>query len=431
MKRLPAVCLLVSLAAVPLQAQPAGPTLTVPPNQALLIVRVPADAELRVGEHASTQRGPERLFLTPPLAVGNRYAYAVEARWTRDGQQKKVTRQVEFEPGQASVVDLTREEAAPVVADTPASPGEPKTRTFRFTYAGKVKDLPPGKEARVWLPMATSNAFQEVEVDHDNLPGNASINHDKTYGNAILSFVGKANDQGEIPFQVTYKVRRREVKTDVRRDVYLKPADAAPVTRFLEPDAKVPLSGKPIELLKEKLGDKPLPKDQFAAARFLYDLVNQHMTYKKVGTGWGQGDVLWACDSKYGNCTDFHSLFIAMARGNKIASKFDMGFPIPPERGSGPVGGYHCWAWFLPAGKGWIPVDISEANRNPALAEYFFGNLTEDRVQFTTGRDINLVPRQQGGPLNFFIYPYVEVDGKTYPAEKVERSFSYEDVSQR
>ena len=26
------------------------------------------------------------------------------------------------------------------------------------------------------------------------------------------------------------------------------------------------------------------------------------------------GDAVWACTSKYGNCTDFHSLFIGMAR---------------------------------------------------------------------------------------------------------------------
>jgi transglutaminase-like putative cysteine protease len=117
-----------------------------------------------------------------------------------------------------------------------------------------------------------------------------------------------------------------------------------------------------------------------------------------------------------------------MARGNKIPAKFEMGFPIPAKHGEGTVGGYHCWAWFMANKQGWIPVDISEANRNPDLKEYYFGNLTEDRVRFTTGRDINLEPRQKGGPLNFFIYPYVEVDGKTYPQEKIERRFAYQDV---
>jgi hypothetical protein len=29
--------------------------------------------------------------------------------------------------------------------------------------------------------------------------------------------------------------------------------------------------------------------------------------------------------------------------------------------------------------------------------------------------------------LNFFIYPYVEVDGKVYPQEKIQRTFSFKD----
>jgi len=75
-----------------------------------------------------------------------------------------------------------------------------------------------------------------------------------------------------------------------------------------------------------------------------------------------------------------------------------------------------------------VPVDISEANKNPKMKEYYFGHLTEDRITFTTGRDITLVPKQDGEPLNFFVYPYVEVDGKPYAAEKVKRKFGYEDV---
>jgi hypothetical protein len=62
------------------------------------------------------------------------------------------------------------------------------------------------------------------------------------------------------------------------------------------------------------------------------------------------------------------------------------------------------------------------------MVEYYFGNLTENRVAFSVGRDLTLVPKQDGPPLNFFIYPYVEVDGQPYPAEKVQRKFSYEDA---
>jgi len=220
-----------------------------------------------------------------------------------------------------------------------------------------------------------------------------------------------------------YRVRRKEVTTD--NNVTLTPRATDRLSRFLEADKLVPVGGKPLELIKEK---KLPSNDQFAAAKILYDVVNQHMKYSKEGKGWGNGDAVWACDSKFGNCTDFHSLFISMARGNKIPSKFEMGFSIPAERGAGPIAGYHCWAWFMPQGKGWNPVDISEANRFPQMKDYYFGNLTEDRVQFSTGRDIDLEPRQKSTSLNFFIYPYVEVAGQSYPADKITRSFAYQDL---
>jgi transglutaminase-like putative cysteine protease len=297
-----------------------------------------------------------------------------------------------------------------------------KTRSFQFTYAGQVTDLKPGTSARVWLPLAVSNGQQDVAVTAQQIQGEVRITKDKRYGNSILYFQSQANGKGEIPFAVTYKVKRKEVKTDVG------PAPGEKLDRYLQPDAKVPIAGKPLELLQESLKGHELPKSQFAAAKMLYDVVNKHMTYKKVGAGWGQGDSLWACDSRYGNCSDFHSLFISMARGSKIAAKFEMGFPLPAKTGAGVVPGYHCWAWFLPAGKGWVPVDISEANQHPELSNYYFGNLSANRVGFSVGRDIDLEPRQQGPPLNFFIYPYVEVDGKALPADKVVRRFSYKDL---
>lgn len=300
-----------------------------------------------------------------------------------------------------------------------------KTRTFLFTYGGVVKDLKPGQEADVWLPVASNTAEQEAEIVAKKLPANGTFAQEKEYGNKALHFKAKANKKGEIPFEVVYQITRREVKTDVKAGATLQPRPTDKVSRFLEADKLVPTSGKPLELIK----NKKLPKDdQFAAAKMLYDVVNNHMKYSKDGKGWGFGDAVWACDSKFGNCTDFHSLFISMARGNKIPSKFEMGFPVPPKRGAGTIAGYHCWAWFMPQGKGWVPVDISEANRFPDMKNYYFGNLTEDRVQFSTGRDITLEPRQKAATLNYFIYPYVEVGGQALPQDRITRTFSYQDV---
>jgi transglutaminase-like putative cysteine protease len=299
----------------------------------------------------------------------------------------------------------------------------PKTRTFLFTYAATATGLAPNKVTRIWLPVPSTTEDQEVHFVAKRLPVEGKISREPKFKNEILYVEAPADADGKVSLEVTYRIMRREVKGDRQ-----KPANnSEQVALFLKPDAKVPIGGKPLELIK----DKVLPMDELAAARVLYDVVNQHMRYSKEGIGWGQGDALWACDSKYGNCSDFHSLFISLARSQKIPAKFEMGFPLPVERGSGEIAGYHCWAKFRTTGRSWIPVDISEANKNPKLTDYYFGNLTEDRVAFSMGRDIDLVPKQDGPPLNFFIYPYVEVDGKPYPAEKVQQRFSYKDVPAR
>jgi transglutaminase-like putative cysteine protease len=220
-----------------------------------------------------------------------------------------------------------------------------------------------------------------------------------------------------------YRVTRREVKGETGKK---HKEDAKRIARYLEPDALVPVKGKPLELIQ----DRKLPDDPFAKARILYDTVNNHMRYSKDKPGWGRGDSAWACDSKFGNCSDFHSLFISLARSQKLPARFEIGFSLPVGHGKGAVAGYHCWAFFKPMGKGWVPVDISEANKDPKMRDYYFGNLTPDRVTFSVGRDITLVPKQAGKPVNFLIYPYVEIDGKEYPQGKIDRQFAFEDVKE-
>jgi len=149
------------------------------------------------------------------------------------------------------------------------------------------------------------------------------------------------------------------------------------------------------------------------------------MKYDKSGTGWGRGDALYACDARRGNCTDFHALLIAMARSAGIPARFSIGLPIPRPRGSGEIAGYHCWAEMYVDGRGWVPVDSSEASKDPARREYFFGHHDEDRLEFSRGRHLTLEPAQQGPPLNFFVYPYAEVDGR--PHEAIDRKFTFTD----
>jgi transglutaminase-like putative cysteine protease len=333
--------------------------------------------------------------------------------------------------------------AAPPVAkaDTPAtkvagtdssemvSAPQPKTRQFTFHYKFRVKDLKPMGDlksdlVRVWLPCASGTDCQQVMRLDATTPTGLSEHKESRYGNPLLYFETAIPVTGEFTVDIPYQVMRHEVlkarlpggRGDTKLDDMLR-------SQFLAADKMVPTTGKPLEMLDAVT----LHKEPLALARQLYDVVDEHVVYKKEGTGWGRGDTNWVCDSGYGNCTDFHSLFISLARSQGLPSRFEIGFSIPKDKTEGPIAGYHCWAWFYLDERSWVPVDISEADKHPELKEYYFGNLTADRVTFSVGRDLELVPQSDNGPLNFFIYPHIEVGGKVLPKENVELQFSFAD----
>jgi transglutaminase-like putative cysteine protease len=299
------------------------------------------------------------------------------------------------------------------------------SRHFTFHYAFSVKNLPAGKKVRIWIPAAQSDAYQEVKIVSaaGDLP--VKKTRESKYGNEIYFAETNRATQPELHFDVEYEVVRHE-------RIALNPAPhlvAATLTNKereedLQPDALVPITGLPADLAAKATQGRTQPLDK---ARGIYDYVFTTMRYDKSGTGWGHGDVLYACDAKKGNCTDFHSLFIAMARSQGIPARFEIGFPLPPDNHSAEIAGYHCWSDFYIEGKGWIPVDISEAWKHPQNRDYFFGSHDVNRMQFSMGRDLRLNPAQDGKPLNYFVYPYVEVDGQDYP--NVSLAFSFADVA--
>lgn len=299
-----------------------------------------------------------------------------------------------------------------------------ETRHFTFHYAFTVKNLPAGKKVRIWIPAAQSDQFQEVRVvsAKGDLPLRST--RESKYDDDM--YVAEATAaQSELHFDIEYDVVRHE-RIGLNHASHVMGAmfvNTSELRRDLEPDALVPTTGLPADLAAKVTAGKTDPLDK---ARAIYDYVFTTMKYDKTGTGWGHGDVLYACDAKKGNCTDFHSLFIAMARSQGIPARFEIGFPLPADKHSGEIAGYHCWSDFYVKSMGWIPVDISEAWKHPEKRDYFFGSHDVNRVQFSMGRDLRLAPAQDGKPLNYFVYPYVEVDGQEYA--NVSTAFSFADV---
>jgi transglutaminase-like putative cysteine protease len=292
-------------------------------------------------------------------------------------------------------------------------------RSFHFEYAARVTGIPPGAKAvRIWVPLPQDDSEQTISNQKVTAPVPVRWTRESLYGNTMAYVEVAAPLPPEVPIAVAFDVRREEAKAT--KD-FARPGLRA---RSLERDRLVPLDGEVVARAEKATAGKAQVSDK---ARGIYDRVLADVNYDKSGQGWGRGDVKYVCDVGKGNCTDFHSLFIGMARAEGIPALFEIGFPIPQAKTEGEVAGYHCWAWFEDGDGTWRPVDASEADKDPTKTNYYFGTLCCNRVGLTRGRDIVLDPPQSGEPVNFLIYPYVEVDGKADVA-KVERKFTFKDL---
>ena len=276
------------------------------------------------------------------------------------------------------------------------------TDQFEFVYRVKLPEIKG--EARVWIPLAKTDAFQTVTEEETDIPVKWQKVHDREYGNDICLLYPQPEDSGKT-IELRYRV--------VRREKAGYPANKTDAARYLRPEKLVPINETFRTLAQKATAGK---NDDLERAKALYDHVMGRMHYDKSGTGWGRGDAMYACDARTGNCSDFHAYFIALSRSVGIPARFAIGATIPADKNEGTIDGYHCWAEFFADGR-WVPVDISEAWKNPKLADYYFGHNPANRFELTKGRDLVVDPEPASGPINFLAYPLLEMNGEVMKPE--------------
>ncbi|UCC97045.1 MAG: transglutaminase domain-containing protein [Phycisphaerales bacterium] len=279
---------------------------------------------------------------------------------------------------------------------------------FEFLYRATLPEITD--TAHMWLPMPGSDSFQTVEVQSIQAPGQREILQEHEYGNSVLLLKLGPQDSGKT-VAMRFAIQRLE------KGVY-EARTPAP-RQYLKPERLVP-DDERFRNIAEKIVEGK--KGDLVRARVLYDHVIDRMRYMKYGSGWGKGDAVYACDARTGNCSDFHSYFIALCRAVGIPARFAIGAAIPSERNTGAIDGYHCWAEFYTDGR-WWPVDISEGDKCSSLSTYYFGHNPANRIELSRGRDLVLEPGPASGPINFLAYPVLEINGKPTNV-KVEFSFT-------
>ena len=273
------------------------------------------------------------------------------------------------------------------------------TDRFELVYTMKLPELKGS--GKLWIPLARTDPYQRFEILSISSPTPWHKTRDKVHQNELLVLHPNKATSGQ-QITIRYQVTRREKSAHI---------ETGNPKKHLKAEKLVPINARFTQIAKKVTakGNSDLDK-----GKAVYEHVREHMRYDKSGKGWGRGDALYACDSRTGNCTDFHAYFIGLCRAINIPARFAIGFSIPANVDSGTIDGYHCWAEFYAEGK-WVPVDISEADKHPELASYYFGHHPANRLELSRGRDILPKPEPKAGPFNYFFGPHLEVGGKEVP----------------
>ncbi len=295
---------------------------------------------------------------------------------------------------------------------TGAATLDPSTVTvmgFNVSYQTRMIDYPSDAETvHLWMPLPPEDEGQEIQDLVISCPVPYEITTEQPYGNRMVHVETKSLE----PFvlETTYHVVRRQIgHVSVPRGV----AEAA---KYRQLAGRVQYVDTVKAFADEAIGSATEPID---IGRNVYNAMIDALTYDKKIAGCGMGDTEWVMKYKRGKCDDYHALFMAIMISRGIPVRWEQGFPLPypsekievSGRLSGDCSGAHCWASFYDPNYGWIPVDVSEGDKNPAMREFFFGNLTPNRFKISEGRSIQMSPAQGGEPLRTFAFAYAEADG--------------------
>ncbi len=321
------------------------------------------------------------------------------------------------------------------------------TREHGEAASFKARNLftvtPPAgaKTVRCWFAFPQTEEDQQVSTVNVTAPGDRFELVQDDQGDWFVYVEAKGDDLK--PFEVgeEFEVTRWEVRTkpDPAQTRPLSAEERKEFAPYLAPSAYIPVNEEYRRVAAQATGGDPNP---VSAARKLYDWTLKNVDYwvkhpdRLKASPVGSAD--YCMKEKTGNCTDFHSLWTALARSSGIPTRMVYGSFFKKELdGKDADQSYHCWIEFWAPGLGWIPHDVAVADvftgdfelnkdneekvrlttgdgyrgKDLAKVEYYFGNVDDRRVVWNRGRDLKL-QGAAAGPVNALPKAYVEADGK-------------------
>lgn len=308
-----------------------------------------------------------------------------------------------------------------------------KVRSGEVTLSITIDAPKDNKDTRLWVPYPVSD--EDQRIDKIRIEGNQTyhgVYRDAATGNMAL-YAEWTAPAAERRITLTFEASAVE---RVKKDFVTAETDLpVEVSRYLQGSRFIPVDGRVKEIADKVTLGKTTTLER---ARAVYDWVVEN-TFRDPdvrGCGTGEVEVLLAKKAG-GKCADISSIFVALARASGVPAREVFGLRLGKEDKGDITKGHHCWAEFYQPGFGWVPVDPADVrkvmltkNLNLKEAEpyreYFFGAVDEYRIVLGKGgRGIHLSPRISDGPLNYFMYPYAEVDGKALEWLAAQKELKY------
>ncbi len=317
-----------------------------------------------------------------------------------------------------------------------AALAEPETVMGEMNIEVTVDAPADNADTKLWVPLPVSDKFQAIEdVKVEGNFAHQGVYKEKTTGHSIVYADWSTAPTEQRRLTLSFKVTtHKRVNRDFTDNGSPVPSN---LKQFIKNEALVPTGGRVKNISDKVVAGKVKISEK---ARAVYDWVVDNTCRDPGVQGCGVGDVEQTLDKKGGKCVDISSVFISVARAAGIPAREVFGIRLGKEDGvSDMTKGHHCWVEYYVPGAGWVPADPADVRKailekklenDPAEAakyrEYFFNAVDPYRVAVATGgRAVTLNPPQKGGPLNYFMYPYAEVDGKPLEWLAAQKELKY------
>lgn len=295
-----------------------------------------------------------------------------------------------------------------------------------------------GRDISLWLPVPADTGYQTVtSLDYEGNYQEVRLLRATSQGAGTL-YAHWQDDTRDGDIRLRMEVETRARRASLTPNVVDTGSDE--VERFLEPTPHIPVDGIVKREAERITAGMP---GLVGKAKAIYEWVicNTHRDSQAESCGIGDVKSILENGSLCGKCVDINSLFVALARAAGIPARElfgirvgESGLAVALGKSGDITKSQHCKSEVYLGSAGWVPADPADvvkvmdeklpARTIDAVRSYLFGNSEDNWVAFNHARDFMLNPPQRARLLNYFMYPYCEVDGKRMALEPGKGSYT-------